>query len=132
VREGRGSAYLGNFPRWEPRTHDVSVTVAAKVLRHLYIFQCSNKAGLFAVSLSPIGDNLPANICTGEWVAERDWTDAGHGWQGKATTPRMVGWSRQRRVVLLRRKLDRPRQHLRWNLGADRDKLHGERGPMDI
>ena len=41
-------------------------------------------------------------------MAERDWTDAGHGWQGKATTLRLVGWSRQRRVVLLRRKLDRP------------------------
>jgi hypothetical protein len=60
----------------EPRTHHVSVTVAttgtvsatAKVLRHLYIFRCSNKAGLFAVSLSSAGDNLPANICAGEWV----------------------------------------------------------------
>ena len=41
-------------------------------------------------------------------MAERDWTDAGHGWQGKATMLRLVGWSRQRRVVLLRRKLDRP------------------------
>ena len=34
--------------------------------------------------------------------------DAGHGWQGKETTLRLVGWSRHRRVVLLRRKLDRP------------------------
>ena len=41
-------------------------------------------------------------------MAERDWTDAGHGCQGKATALRLVGWSRQRRVVLLRRKLDRP------------------------
>jgi hypothetical protein len=41
-------------------------------------------------------------------MAERDWADAGHGWQGKATMLRLVGWSRQRRVVLLRRKLDRP------------------------
>ncbi len=41
-------------------------------------------------------------------MAERDWTNAGHGWQGKETTLRLVGWSRQRRVVLLRRKLDRP------------------------
>jgi hypothetical protein len=37
-------------------------------------------------------------------MAERDWTNAGHGWQGKETTLRLVGWSRQRRVVLLRRK----------------------------
>ena len=41
-------------------------------------------------------------------MAERDWTNAGHGWQGKETTLQLVGWSRQRRVVLLRRKLDRP------------------------
>ena len=41
-------------------------------------------------------------------MAERDWTDAGHGWQGKQARLRLVGWSRQRRVVLLRRKLDRP------------------------
>jgi hypothetical protein len=41
-------------------------------------------------------------------MAERDWTNAGHGWQGKETTLRLEGWSRQRRVVLLRRKLDRP------------------------
>ena len=41
-------------------------------------------------------------------MAERDWSNAGHGWQGKETTLRLVGWSRQRRVVLLRRKLDRP------------------------
>jgi len=43
-----------------------------------------------------------------QMMAELDWTAAGHGWQGKETTLRLVGWSRQRRVVLLRRKLDRP------------------------
>ncbi len=53
-------------------------------------------------------------------MAERDWTTAGHGWPGKETTLRLVGWSRQRRVVLrslssgrpkagpVGRKLDRP------------------------
>jgi len=41
-------------------------------------------------------------------MGERDWTDGGQGWQGKETKLRLVGWSRQRRVVLLRRKLDRP------------------------
>ena len=41
-------------------------------------------------------------------MGERDWTDGGQGWQGKETELRLVGWSRQRRVVLLRRKLDRP------------------------
>ena len=36
-----------------------------------------------------------------------DWADAGQGWQGKETTLRLVGWSRQRRIILLRRKLGR-------------------------
>src|SRR5207248_2323994 len=30
------------------------------------------------------------------------------GWQGKETNLRLMGWSRQRRVVLLRRQFDRP------------------------
>jgi hypothetical protein len=34
-----------------------------------------------------------------------DWVDAGQGWQGKETTLRLVGWSRQRRIILLRRDL---------------------------
>jgi hypothetical protein len=41
-------------------------------------------------------------------MAERDWADVGHGWQGKQTKLRLVGWSRHRRVVLLRRRLERP------------------------
>ena len=41
-------------------------------------------------------------------MADQDWTAAGHGWQGKETALRLVGWNRQRRIVLLRRKLDRP------------------------
>jgi len=36
---------------------------------------------------------------------KRDWCDAGQGWQGKEETLRLVGWSRQRRVVILRRRL---------------------------
>src|SRR5215831_10282666 len=34
--------------------------------------------------------------------------DGGQGWQGKETTLRLMGWSRQRRVVLLRRQFNRP------------------------
>ena len=34
-------------------------------------------------------------------------TDAGQGWQGKETTLRLQGWSRHRRIILLRRKLAR-------------------------
>src|ERR1700740_1590744 len=41
-------------------------------------------------------------------MAECAWSDAGHGWQGKETNLRLMGWSRQRRVVLLRLKFNRP------------------------
>lgn len=34
-----------------------------------------------------------------------DWTDAGQGWQGQETSLRLEGWSRHRRIVLLRRRL---------------------------
>ena len=33
-----------------------------------------------------------------------DWIDAGQGWQGKEPSLRLHGWSRQRRVILLRLK----------------------------
>ena len=38
-------------------------------------------------------------------MVQADWSDAGHGWQGKETSLRLDGWSRHRRVILLRRKL---------------------------
>jgi hypothetical protein len=34
------------------------------------------------------------------------WQPAGHGWEGQAIQIRLKGWGRQRRVVLMRRKLD--------------------------
>jgi Transposase DDE domain group 1 len=40
-------------------------------------------------------------------MRQSDWADAGQGWQGKETTLRLQGWSRQRRIILLRRKLAR-------------------------
>ena len=40
-------------------------------------------------------------------MVEPGWTDAGHGWQGKPSSLRLVGWSRQRRVILLRRPIER-------------------------
>ncbi len=40
-------------------------------------------------------------------MAEADWTDAGHGWQGKESELRLLGWSRPRRVVIVRRRLTR-------------------------
>lgn len=38
-------------------------------------------------------------------MRETDWQNAGAGWQGKEGAVRLLGWSRQRRVVLLRRRL---------------------------
>jgi Transposase DDE domain group 1 len=38
-------------------------------------------------------------------MRDDDWRDAGAGWQGKHGEIRLMGWSRQRRVVLLRRHL---------------------------
>ena len=34
-----------------------------------------------------------------------DWEDAGQGWEGLEDTLTLVGWSRARRVMVLRRKL---------------------------
>ena len=34
-----------------------------------------------------------------------DWQDGGQGWEGKQESLRLVGWSRQRPVVVLRRRL---------------------------
>jgi Transposase DDE domain group 1 len=41
-------------------------------------------------------------------LAASDWKDAGQGWQGKETSLRLLGWSRQRRVILLRRRKVQP------------------------
>src|SRR3984957_14246531 len=38
-------------------------------------------------------------------MRDDDWRDAGAGWQGKHGEIRLMGWGRQRRVVLLRRRL---------------------------
>jgi Transposase DDE domain group 1 len=38
-------------------------------------------------------------------MREGAWSDAGQGWQGQETELRLMGWSRQRRIILLRRKL---------------------------
>jgi hypothetical protein len=37
-----------------------------------------------------------------------DWQDAGQGWWGRESELRLEGWSRQRRVILLRRRLKEP------------------------
>ena len=38
-------------------------------------------------------------------LREADWCDAGQGWQGAEAELRLSGWSRSRRVVVLRRRL---------------------------
>ena len=47
-------------------------------------------------------------------MQQSDWSDAGQGWQGKETSLRLVGWSRQRRLDRLRRS-----SLLRRKLGRD-------------
>jgi hypothetical protein len=34
-----------------------------------------------------------------------DWVDSGQGWQARETTVRLQGWSRHRRVIVLRRRV---------------------------
>ena len=40
-------------------------------------------------------------------MREQDWQDAGCRWQGKDGQLRLDGWSRHRRIVILRRRLER-------------------------
>jgi hypothetical protein len=40
-------------------------------------------------------------------MCEQDWQDAGRRWQGKDGQLRLQGWGRQRRIVILRRRLER-------------------------
>jgi hypothetical protein len=38
-------------------------------------------------------------------MREAPWCDAGQGWEGAETTLRLVGWSRSRRAIVLRRRV---------------------------
>jgi hypothetical protein len=40
-------------------------------------------------------------------MREQDWQDASRQWRGKDGQLRLEGWSRQRRIVILRRRLER-------------------------
>jgi Transposase DDE domain group 1 len=50
---------------------------------------------------------MTANVrrATQRAMGDSEWRDAGQDWQGKGTSLRLVGWSRHRRIILLRRKL---------------------------
>jgi hypothetical protein len=36
----------------------------------------------------------------------REWVDAGEGFEAKESAVRLVGWSRTRRVIVLRRRVE--------------------------
>jgi hypothetical protein len=40
-------------------------------------------------------------------MGEQDWQNAGARWQGKDGWLRLEGWSRYRRIVILRRRIER-------------------------
>ena len=48
-----------------------------------------------------------ANRLINRAMTEPGWLSAGHGWQGKEGNLRLQGWSRHRRVILLRRPIER-------------------------
>jgi hypothetical protein len=63
---------------------------------------------------------------------QREWTNAGQGWEAKESVVRLDGWSRQRRVIVLRRRVkgalaassidDHGQQKLSFaEVGADQD-----------
>jgi len=54
--------------------------------------------------------------------AQDAWIDAGQGWQAKEGEVRLVGWSRQRRVIVLRRRV-------KDTLAAS---VHDERGQQQL
>ncbi len=59
-----------------------------------------NIAYLFKLRLTKNVNNLVQRA-----FAKGCWQDAGQGWQGQAAELRLTGWSRQRRLFVLRRKL---------------------------
>lgn len=48
-------------------------------------------------------------------AGRRDWTDAGQGWQGIETTLKLTGWTRARRIILLRRPIKADVARTRWH-----------------
>jgi Transposase DDE domain group 1 len=62
-------------------------------------------------------------------MRQSEWTDAGQSWQGKQTSLRLLGWSRQRRIILLRRKLSGDLAPIDRNDGGQRLLSFIEVGP---
>jgi hypothetical protein len=51
-------------------------------------------------------------------LSERDWVDAGQGFEAKESEVRLVGWSRQRRAIVLRRRV-------KGEVGLSQDDVNG-------
>jgi len=54
---------------------------------------------------------------------QREWTNAGQGWQAKESLLRLEGWSRQRRVIILRRRVKETWRYLRMRRQASKHGL---------
>jgi hypothetical protein len=66
-----------------------------EILRAL---EARNQPYLFKLRMSKGVQRLVRSL-----LACSDWTDAGQGWEARQSTVRLLGWERDRRVVVLRR-----------------------------
>ncbi len=61
---------------------------------------------------------------------QSEWVDAGQGWQATETTVRLQGWSRQRRIIVLRRRASRARwRRPRWTIKPSRSSRSSTSAP---
>lgn len=65
--------------------------------------ECHSQPYLFRLRQSRGAQRLLARLSR-----QADWQDCGEGWQGKEATLRLHGWSRTRRVAVLRRRAAAP------------------------
>ncbi|MFH1215878.1 MAG: transposase, partial [Pseudomonadota bacterium] len=65
-----------------------------------FLSEAENRSAHYLTKL-----RLTANVkrCITRLFCEADWFEAGHGFEGAETTLKLVGWSKSRRVVVLRR-----------------------------
>lgn len=66
----------------------------------LQALEARNQPYLFKLRLSKGVQRLVRLL----WACD-DWSDAGQGWEARESTIRLLGWARERRVVVLRRPL---------------------------
>lgn len=65
-----------------------------------FLSEAENRSARYLTKL-----RLTANVkrCITRLFCEADWVEAGHGFEGAETTLKLVGWSKSRRIVVLRR-----------------------------